>query len=363
MLIVVFFVGQTHQEQDIYVAIPPPLISPLSRQAQGSGLGLHLLTPSSSTHSSSGPHWSSQDAAQTEGHEEPIREQQNTSSGAPLSPVSPTGISLPAQLLRLYPFSTMATPSTNVFCASSSSQESSRNANVLSSFGVGGRSSRQSYLPYSRRSDLNSNNNNNNGISSEQTRIAAVTAIANTLQQRDGRSFRGDSPYIPSSLSMLFSDPEVMQQELGREQLQDPQEQQSSAPRRYSRSRRPFRSRDHGQEDSDSSCVDGSDSEEEYEDEDEDEVRKFIRAKKGKGYGYEVVQDEPIFSYATMIREEYIAPHEPSSSSPLFPSPLTTLGRFAPGAILMPTDGNAFHLFLLHVSCFAQRPTPFFYLL
>ncbi|KFH66921.1 hypothetical protein MVEG_07446 [Podila verticillata NRRL 6337] len=235
----------------------------------------------------------------------------------------------------------MATPSTDVSCASTSSQESSRNANVLSSFGVGGRSSRQSYLPYSLRSDLN-NNNNNNGIFSEQTRIAAVAAIANTLQQRDGRSFRGDSPYIPSSLSMLFSDPEVMQQELGREQLQDPQEQQPSVPRRYSRSRGPFRSRDHGQEDSDSSCVDGSDSEEEYEDgEDEDEAQKLFRAKKGKGYGYEVVQDEPIFSYAAMIREEYIAPHEPSSSSPLFPSPLTTLGRFAPGAILVPTDDQS----------------------
>ncbi|KAG0337483.1 hypothetical protein BG000_005345 [Podila horticola] len=234
----------------------------------------------------------------------------------------------------------MATPSTDVSCASSSSQESSRpNANVLSSFGVGG-SSRQSYFPYSvLRSDLN--NNGSNGISSEQTRTAAVTAIANTLQQRDGRPLRGDSPYIPSSLSMLFSDPEVMQQEaLGSAGLHDPQEQPSVLPRQFSRSRRPFRSRDHGQEDSDLSCVDASYSDE-YEDEDEDvdEAQKLIRSKDRRGgYGYEIVQDEPIFSYAAMIREEYIAPHEPSSSSPLFPSPLTTLGRFAPGAILVPTD-------------------------
>ncbi|KAF9312668.1 hypothetical protein BG003_006036 [Podila horticola] len=199
----------------------------------------------------------------------------------------------------------MATPSTDVSCASSSSQESSRpNANVLSSFGVGG-SSRQSYLPYSvLRSDLN--NNGSNGISSEQTRTAAVTAIANTLQQRDGRLLRGDSPYIPSSLSMLFSDPEVMQQEaLGSAGLHDPQEQPSALPRQFSRSRRPFRNRDHGQEDSDLSCVDGSYSDE-YEDEDEDvdEAQKLIRSKDRRGYEYEIVQDEPIFSYAAMIREE-----------------------------------------------------------
>ncbi|KAG0033829.1 hypothetical protein BGZ81_007159 [Podila clonocystis] len=240
----------------------------------------------------------------------------------------------------------MATPSTDVSCASSSSQESSRpNANVLSSFGVGG-SSRQSYLPYSvLQSDLN-NNSSSNGISSERTRTAAATAIANTLQQRDGRPLRGGSPYIPSSLSMLFSDPEVMQQEaLGSVVLQDPQEQPSVRPRRFSRSRRPFRSRDHEQEDSDFSCVDGSDSDNDDDaddadddDDDGDDAQKLIRSKDKRVYGYEVVQDEPIFSYAAMIREEYIAPHEPSSSSPLFPSPLTTLGRFAPGAILVPTD-------------------------
>ncbi|KAG0070315.1 hypothetical protein BGZ93_002189, partial [Podila epicladia] len=216
----------------------------------------------------------------------------------------------------------MATPSTDVSCASSSSQESSRPADMLSSFGVGGSLSRQSYLPYSvMRSDLN-NSNSNNGIFSEQTRTAAVAAIANTLQQRGGRPLRGDSPYIPSSLSMLFSDPEVMQQEALGSVGHDPQEQPSVRPRRFSRSRRPFRSRDLGQEDSDLSCGGGSDS-----DEDEDDAQKLIRSKDKRVYGYEVVQDEPIFSYAAMIREEYIAPHEPSSSSPLFPSPLTTLGR------------------------------------
>ncbi|KAG0027282.1 hypothetical protein BGZ82_009061, partial [Podila clonocystis] len=109
---------------------------------------------------------------------------------------------------------------------------------------------------------------------------------------------------------MLFSDPEVMQQEaLG------------------------------SAEDSDLSCVDGSDSDNDEDDDDDgDDAQKLIRSKDKRVYGYEVVQDEPIFSYAAMIREEYIAPHEPSSSSPLFPSPLTTLGRFAPGAILVPTD-------------------------
>lgn len=366
-MLIALFVGHTHQEQDIYVAIPPPLITPLARQAQGAVLGLHLPTPGSSTHSSSGPHWPSQDPVQPVQGEGPIRAQQDAlSTGAPVSPVSPTGISLPAQLLnRLYPFSAMATPSTDVSCASSSSQESSRpNANVLSSFGVGG-SSRQSYLPYSvLRSDLN--NNGSNGISSEQTRTAAVTAIANTLQQRDGRLLRGDSPYIPSSLSMLFSDPEVMQQEaLGSAGLHDPQEQPSALPRQFSRSRRPFRNRDHGQEDSDLSCVDGSYSDE-YEDEDEDvdEAQKLIRSKDRRGYEYEIVQDEPIFSYAAMIREEYIAPHEPSSSSPLFPSPLTTLGRFAPGAILVPTDGRASNLCIFCMLRFIPKTnTTVFFLL
>ncbi|KAF9345978.1 hypothetical protein BGX34_004305, partial [Mortierella sp. NVP85] len=51
-------------------------------------------------------------------------------------------------------------------------------------------------------------------------------------------------------------------------------------------------------------------------------------------YGYEPMQgdDQPdgvYHPYATvMSRSDFLAPHEPSSSSPLFPSPLTTLGRF-----------------------------------
>jgi hypothetical protein len=38
---------------------------------------------------------------------------------------------------------------------------------------------------------------------------------------------------------------------------------------------------------------------------------------------------------AMMARDDYLAPHEPSSSSPLFPSPLTTLGGFASGTSML----------------------------
>ncbi|KAG0374830.1 hypothetical protein BGX24_009883 [Mortierella sp. AD032] len=54
----------------------------------------------------------------------------------------------------------------------------------------------------------------------------------------------------------------------------------------------------------------------------------------GYGYGYEIVQEDAqddVFQpyVAMMARDDYLAPHQPSSSSPLFPSPLTTLDGFS----------------------------------
>ncbi|KAF9373833.1 hypothetical protein BGX21_004304 [Mortierella sp. AD011] len=73
----------------------------------------------------------------------------------------------------------------------------------------------------------------------ESTRAAAATAIVNTLNRGETRPSRGESPYIPSSLSMLFSDPEVMQlqEEVERAQMH---QHQLRMRQRYLDSRRSF---------------------------------------------------------------------------------------------------------------------------
>ncbi|KAF9203086.1 hypothetical protein BGZ49_006782 [Haplosporangium sp. Z 27] len=196
----------------------------------------------------------------------------------------------------------------------------------------------------------------------ESTRAAAATAIANTLTRGEIRPSRGESPYIPSSLSMLFSDPEVMQlqEEVERAQMY---QHQLRMRQRYLDSKRSFsgdtgRSNERqgtieGRDDND--LIDGvideddedDDDDGEYDDDDDDDddcisspVTREDQQLLGPGqgnmpFGYEMVQDEQqddvYHPYATvMSRSDYLAPHEPSSSSPLFPSPLTTLGSFTP---------------------------------
>ncbi|KAG0249563.1 hypothetical protein BG011_009129 [Mortierella polycephala] len=168
----------------------------------------------------------------------------------------------------------------------------------------------------------------------ETTRAAAAAAIANTLSRGDPYLTRGESPYIPSSLSMLFSDPEVMQaqEELDRAHLH---QQQQQLRQRYMDSQRSF------------SGENSRDVEDEHELCDDDERTQLLSLPLGAqdetvgGYGFEVVvqdsrQDEEVYHpYATVLsRHDYLAPHEPSSSSPLFPSPLTTLGRFGRNSLL-----------------------------
>ncbi|KAF9425037.1 hypothetical protein BGZ94_007897, partial [Podila epigama] len=322
------------------MAVPPPLIPPLSLQTQAFvGTRQLLPTPDNSTNDTSNQQWHAFHPGRqpTEDTREQGPNNQLPDTGGLSSPAlaSPAAASLPSQLLsRLYPFSTTVTPSTDVSCASSSLQGTSRSGlGMLYAFmqqgsGGSGSSLRQSLLRYpvlNRSVEIVDSST----VSSEQTRSAAVSAIADTLQQRNGRPQRGSSPYIPSSLSMLFSDPEVMQSQSS---LESTGFQTSSRQRRYSRSRRPFRRRD-----GNSSNGEDSDLSDTYESESEDtttnESQKLLRPKQ-RHFGYEVVQEDSYYPYSALVREEYLAPHEPSSSSPLFPSPLTTLGRFGPGAIL-----------------------------
>ncbi|KAF9359480.1 hypothetical protein BGX26_012215 [Mortierella sp. AD094] len=154
---------------------------------------------------------------------------------------------------------------------------------------------------------------------------------------------------------MLFSDPEVMQLQEEVERAQMYQHQQRMR-QRYLDSRRSF-SGDSGLSNERQGAIEvGNDGEgdggvindvidEVYEEDDDDDddhnnddMNREDQQLLGSGqmdmrYGYELVQDEQqddvYHPYATvMSRSDYLAPHEPSSSSPLFPSPLTTLGRF-----------------------------------
>ncbi|KAF9983694.1 hypothetical protein BGZ65_001530 [Modicella reniformis] len=193
-------------------------------------------------------------------------------------------------------------------------------------------------------SDLSSNRGSMK-LMTESARAAATSAIVETLTRGETRSSRGESPYIPSSLSMLFSDPEVIQaqEEVERAQLH---QQQQQLRQRYVDSQRSFSGGRPG--------VTLEELEEEeggyngYDDDERHEKRRLLLlsdAGNFQRYGYEMVQeeeqqeDEGYHPYATvMSRSDFLAPHEPTSSSPLFPSPLNTLGRF--NSISNPLEGK-----------------------
>ncbi|KAF9285409.1 hypothetical protein BGZ88_009548 [Linnemannia elongata] len=306
----------------------------------------------------------------------------------------PLPISLPVQLLnRLYPFSAMSTsvgsgsgvhPSVteSSSCASSSSAGSYLSRNFMSGFGCGsgvnisgGFGSRSATsVMQQHQPDMMARRN-----STELARTAAATAIVNTLVSRGnsaggggggasgsgsseavGLSIpRGDSPYIPSSLSMLFSDPEIMQVQT--EVDRHRQQQQQQRQRRTSSSQLTLSHSGSGVGSGIFAHSEGDDQEGAAEEHGlfGEETRLLQDSPSGNegshtittgaatgregddgGYGYEVVQEdqqEDVFRpyVAMMARDDYLAPHEPSSSSPLFPSPLTTLGGFASGTSML----------------------------
>lgn len=455
-------------QQEIFVAIPPPLVTPLARQLSSSHHGnfnaQQLATPITSTDNSF-EQWTSFEPLllqQQQLHQQqqramallggdcgspgtgfaggaagsngaggqnsglppvPVRSGSRTTldntnvsntntttttnrAGArvggggviPLStPVSspqqqPLPISLPVQLLsRLYPSSAMSTSigdgigvdssvAESRSCASSSSAGSYPSRNCTSGFGSGsgvtiggGFGSRSATsVMQQHQPDMMARRN-----STELARTAAATAIVNTLVSRGnsgggasgmgsreavGLSIpRGDSPYIPSSLSMLFSDPEIMQFQT--EVDQHLQQQQQQQQRRASSSQLTLSRSGSGDGSGIFAHSEGDDQESATEEHDDGLYGEESRLLQGSPsgydglhttttrapaeraggdgrYGYEIVQEdqqEDVFRpYAAMMaREDYLAPHEPSSSSPLFPSPLTTLGGFSPGTRML----------------------------
>lgn len=232
--------------------------------------------------------------------------------------------------------------------------------------------------------------------STESARTAAATAIVNTLVSRGnsgggdasgigsgeavGLSIpRGDSPYIPSSLSMLFSDPEIMQFQIEVDQHHQ-QQQQQQQQKRASSSQLTLSRSGSGEGSGIFAHSEGNDHESAAEEHDDDlygEESRLLQdspsgyegphtsttgAATGREgddgrYGYEIVQEdqqEDVFRpyEAMMARDDYLAPHEPSSSSPLFPSPLTTLGGFAPGTSMLDVaEGECLFASCLSVSC------------
>ncbi|KAF9920825.1 hypothetical protein FBU30_009225 [Linnemannia zychae] len=324
----------------------------------------------------------------------------NTNGSFPLntpvsSPPLPPPISLPAQLLnRLYPYPAMSTGSADSSCASSSGSFHSRiNNNLLSGIeglggGFGSRST-SALLQQQNQPDLTARRN-----STELARTAAATAIVNTLVNRSasgsspgeaariGLSIpRGDSPYIPSSLSMLFSDPEIMRVQAEVDQHYEQQQQQADVQAQRtiaSNSQLTFSHLGSGvgsgifeasEDDHESNAADGRDDamygeesrllQETNHSDSDNEGSHILATRAGTGingedntegeYGYEVVQEnqseEDLFrSYVTMMaREDYIAPHEPSSSSPLFPSPLTSIG-FTSGTSMLDVPEGVYQL-------------------
>ena len=358
---------QQEQEQEgIYIAIPPPLVSPLSLQLDSSrnSSSNHLPTPTSSqsyTQWAMDGHFrqTQSGSAGSSQHQQPPAEDtarrlstfiapssSSAAQAAMVTPVSPPPISLPAQLLnRLYPFSTVATPSTDVSCASSAAQ-AMRISNNSQQFSVSGSSlassshSSSSYS-YSSRPHLSymtpglSHDASSNNAQTESTRSAAAAVIANSIiHSRDIRAPRGSSPYIPSSLSMLFTDPEIMQVQEEMARTTDQLQQRHHLDSEHTLISETGQDRHSNSE--------GSDLEDLLDDHEHQEHQILLRgtdttrpSDESLGYGYEVMQDheyEGTFQQ-NVSREDYIAPHEPTSSSPLFPSPLTTLGRFGPGTI------------------------------
>ncbi|KAF9897894.1 hypothetical protein BX616_004804, partial [Lobosporangium transversale] len=219
----------------------------------------------------------------------------------------------------------------------------------------------------------------------------ATVGTNNTEGAGRRASLRGESAYIPSSLSMLFSDPEVMQaqSEVTERALLHQHEQQLRQRYRDSRRSFSFSGVATGNEGANPGIGSnpfgppgrrrrrtfaGEDVEEEEEEEEggnnggNGDQRPLLRRSQSEfhsnqsqsqnqgqsqghhlnvveGYGYEVVggqttplilagmvgdedyEDGDYHPYATiMSRSDFLAPHQPSSSSPLFPSPLTTLG-------------------------------------
>ncbi|KAF9102774.1 hypothetical protein BGX29_004209 [Mortierella sp. GBA35] len=254
-----------------------------------------------------------------------------------------------------------AAASADSSCASSSGPHHSRNSGFTSApittGGIGGFGSRmqqqQHYTALGGGGGPSPDMNRRN--STEMARTAAATAIVNTLSRGEASIPRGDSPYIPSSLSMLFSDPEIM--EVGHSQ----QQQGATSQLTLSHSGSAILA----------ASEDGRDTED-HEDDSYGEESRLLRytrsgsgsearttahatatvvsaigramggrggGEDGLGYGYEIVQEdqEDIFRpyVAMMAREDYLAPHEPSSSSPLFPSPLTTLGPYSSGTSML----------------------------
>ncbi|KAF9985024.1 hypothetical protein BGZ75_003418 [Mortierella antarctica] len=142
---------------------------------------------------------------------------------------------------------------------------------------------------------------------------------------------------------MLFSDPEIMQvrqdEVVERAHLE---QQQLRLRQRYMDSQRSFSGEDNSLDDLVDESGEGivhGDHELLLGSEEHAPLLPSVSTQESVVYGYEVVQDdrqaEEYHPYATvMSRHDYLAPHEPSSSSPLFPSPLTTLGGFTPSSIL-----------------------------
>ncbi|CAO3568145.1 unnamed protein product [Mortierella alpina] len=353
-------VSPKQSHEGIYVAIPPPLVSPLVRQLGSShsdsrGTSTHLPTPASTNHSSfasqsfSNGQWvGSMDSSSTllmPEHYQPlitsplpvIAASPPATSTLPLStPVSSQpAISLHAQLLsRLYPsFSATTNPSTDPPGPSliPGSRSSQADTGVYSGYPVLGQSLSNTDYRHAR------------SAMTESTRTAAATAIVHTLGQSESQLQRGDNPYIPSSLSMLFSDPEIMQVQqdevVERAHLE---QQQLRLRQRYMDSQRSFSGEDNALRDLVDRGEEGigqGEHEHLLGSEEQAPLLPPVSTQENEVYGYEVVQDdrqaEEYHPYATvMSRHDYLAPHEPSSSSPLFPSPLTTLGGFTPSSIL-----------------------------
>ncbi|KAG0302181.1 hypothetical protein BGZ98_007719, partial [Dissophora globulifera] len=307
------------EEEDIYIAIPPPLVPPLTRQLASShdSGSTHLPTPTS-TSSSSYAHWTLDTQFQRPAsilpfsgasghgipHEQPTHSRpplahsippvppalQSSTAPAPVSSVSTTAMihpnntpslttpvssppvaPLPTQVTsRLYSFSAAVHPTSGEISHSSSSstppaplpqrsshfEGSSSSRGLLPSHAVMSGSSNiisspsgPSFMQYPslRQSPvaagaMAAGRRGSSSSMTESTRAAATAAIVNTLNSRgDARPPRGDNPYIPSSLSMLFSDPEVMlaqeEEEVERAQLQ---QQQQQLRQRYMDSTRSF---------------------------------------------------------------------------------------------------------------------------
>ncbi|KAF9107509.1 hypothetical protein BGX27_008709 [Mortierella sp. AM989] len=362
---------QSSEDQEIYVAIPPPLVPPLARQlgsSHDSG-STHLPTPISTNNSSvsqSYAQWILDNQFQratlqglnghgnasvsglgtrtnlessSETHSRPSGESSSNTQSNSRSPISPVSPTLPSQLLnRLYSFSTVMNPSqSDVSCTSSQLGTTSRSGGAGTSLGITSASFFTTNPIFG--SSNNNNNNNGNGSSSsnnhngsnsrsflqypslghspellrggstsfttESTREAAATAIVNTLNRGEVRPSRGESPYIPSSLSMLFSDPEVMQLQEEVERAQMYQHQQRMR-QRYLDSRRSFsgdaglsnintieQPATIGEEDDDVDLID----DDEDGDDDNDLVNREDQqllgsAQREMHYGYELVQDE-----------------------------------------------------------------------